>query len=60
MTLEIIYHVLAIIFALLWFFMKVTARNDVLEFFLKSLSKLGPLFVIGYAMVQIFKLVGII
>lgn len=61
MTIEIIYHVLALIFALLWFLMKVTFSGSAfVEFIFKALSKILPIFVIGYALVQIFKLIGVL
>ena len=46
--------------ALVIFFMKVTARNDVFELLLKTLGKIVPLFCMLYAGIQIFKHFGII
>ena len=61
MTIEIIYHVCALIFALLWFFMKLTVSGSAfLELVVKAFSKLGSIFVMGYALIQIFKLIGVL
>lgn len=61
MAVEIIYHVLVLILAVMWFFMKITYTGGAfLELIIKVLSKILPIFMIGYALVQIFKLTGIL
>jgi hypothetical protein len=59
-TASLIYHISVILMALVIFFMKVTARNDVFELLLKTLGKIVPLFCMLYAGIQIFKHFGII
>ncbi len=59
-TAELIYHSLVICIAVVVFFLKISASNAVFEFILKAFGKLAPLFVIIYAGVQIFKLLGLV
>jgi len=59
-TIELIYNFTVLAMATLILFMKFTAPNALLEFILKAIGKIVPLFVIGYAMVQIFKFYGVL
>jgi hypothetical protein len=59
-TANLMYHFCVIAIALVVFCLKITAPNDVFEFILKSLGKIVPLFVMAYAIVQIFKHFAII
>ena len=59
-TIELIYNFAVLGMATLILFMKFTATNTLLELVLKITGKVLPLFMIGYAMVQIFKYYGII
>lgn len=59
-TIELTYNFLVLGMATLILFMNFTAPNALLEFLLKAIGKIVPLFMIGYAMVFIFKHYGII
>ena len=59
-TINLIYNFVVLGMATLIFFMKFTTPNAVLEFILKVICKIIPLFIIGYSMVQIFKYYAII
>ena len=59
-TIGLIYNFAVLASAILILFMNFTAPNALVEFILKAICKIVPLFVIGYAMVQIFKHYGII
>ena len=58
-TIELIYNFAVLAMATLILFMDFTAPNALLEFVLKAIGKIVPLFMIGYAIVQIFKYYGI-
>ena len=59
-TIELIYNLAVLAMATLMFFLNLHAANAVLEVAIKAIGKIVPLFMIGYAMVQIFKYCGII
>ena len=59
-TIELIYNLAVLAMATLVFFLNFNAANALLEAVIKVIGKIVPLFMIGYAMVQIFKYYGII
>jgi len=59
-TIELIYNFTVLAMATLILFLNFTAKNELTEFILKAIGKIVPLFMIGYAMVEIFKHYGII
>lgn len=59
-TIELIYNFLVLAMSTLILFLNFTAPNALIEFILKAIGKIVPLFMIGYTMVQIFKHYGII
>jgi len=59
-TIELIYNFTVLAMAILILFLNFTAKNELTEFILKAIGKIVPLFMIGYAMVEIFKHYGII
>jgi uncharacterized protein YjfI (DUF2170 family) len=59
-TIELIYNFAVLAIAILVLFMNFTSTNAFLEFILKVIGKIVPLFMIGYSMVQIFKYYNII
>ena len=59
-TIELIYNFTVLAMATLILFLNFTAKNELTEFILKAIGKIVPLFIIGYAMVEIFKHYGII
>ena len=59
-TIELINNFIVLSMATLILFMEFRAPNALLEFTLKAIGKIVPLFVIGYAMIKIFKYYGVI
>ena len=59
-TIELIYNFTVLAMATLILFLNFTAPNALLEFVIKAIGKIVPLFMISYTMVQIFKYYGII
>ena len=59
-TIELIYNFTVFAMATLILFLNFTAPNALLEFVIKAIGKIVPLFMISYTMVQIFKYYGII
>ena len=59
-TIELIYNLAVLAMATLIFFLNFTATNALLEAVIRAIGKIVPLFMISYAMVQIFKYCGII
>jgi len=59
-TIELIYNFIVLAMATFILFLNFTAKNELTEFILKAIGKIVPLFIIGYAMVKIFKHYGII
>ena len=59
-TVSLVFHVCVILISLLIFFMKFTGGKGVSELFLKTLSKLVPLFTMLYSGVMIFKALGLV
>jgi len=59
-TIELIYNFTVLAMATLIFFLNFHAENALLEAVIKAIGKIVPLFMIGYAMVEIFKHYGII
>jgi hypothetical protein len=59
-TIELLFYSGVIMMAIVVFSLKVTARNDFLDIFLKTLGKLVPFFTASYAVIQIFRLSGVI
>ena len=59
-TIELIYNFTVLAMATLILFLNFTAANVLLEFVIKVIGKIVPLFMISYTMVQIFKYYGIV
>jgi hypothetical protein len=59
-THELIYHCAAVFAGILMFFSGAKSPNPVLEFLAKAVLKLGGLYLIAYATVQLFKHFSII
>jgi hypothetical protein len=59
-TANLIYHFSVMIISIVFFFMKLTAPNEILQLFLRAIGKIVPLFCMLYAGVQIFKHFGIV
>lgn len=57
---ELTYHILSLLMALLVFFMKFTAQNSFIQPILVLLGKVIPLFVLLYSGIQIFKHFGVL
>lgn len=52
---EIIYYFITLLMALLIFDLKISGVNEIFRFVLQALAKLSSLFVMGYAVLKIFK-----
>ena len=57
---ELTYNFAVLTMATFILFLDITAPNALLQLILKAVAKIIPLFMIGYAMVQIFKYFGIL
>jgi len=58
--LELTYHIGVVLISIAIFFMNFSSGNSAFELFIKILGKLIPLFLIAFAFINIFKILGVI
>jgi hypothetical protein len=57
---NLIYNLIVIIMAIIMFFINISGSSAIIDLLLKAIAKIGSVFCILYAGVQIFKFFGII
>lgn len=59
---EKLYHIVSLLLGVLAFFMTITidGNNAIMSFIAKAVFKIASLFVIGYAMIQLFSILGVV
>lgn len=61
MILEIVFYFFTLVVSIIWFFMKVTFKdNTLIELILNVFSKLIGVFIIGYSIIKLFKFAGVL
>jgi hypothetical protein len=57
---NLIYHICVVLISIIVFFMRITSNNEHAQLLYRTIGKVVPIFCIMYAVVQIFKFIGII